>query len=260
MPKSEVARLRQRVLVINLILAIVLLVGPPASAQVKKDSGYFARVNTFGVFSSYSNDSSHILLGEAESRKLFLLGASYSRRLVLNPTLNLQYHLELMPLALESDPTLHLVLNWNQPAPPYPPINETLVPYNSCHTSSGTGTATFNGNSYTYTYSNSCGRQWTAGEAMAPVGLQLNFLPRNKTQVFVIGHGGYMYSTRAVPVMNAGTFNFTFDAGIGVEVYRSKTRSICAEYRYHHFSNKNTATANPGVDNGIFQVTYSFGR
>ena len=260
MPKNEVGPLRQRVLGICVIVTMVFLTGSSASAQVKKDSGYFARVNTFGVFSSYSNDSSHILLGEAENRKLFLLGASYSRRLILNPTLNLQYNLELMPLALESDPTIHFVLNWSQPAPPYPPINETLVPYNGCHTSSGTGTATFNGTSYTYTYSNTCGRQWTAGEAMSPVGLQLNFLPRSKTQLFVTGHGGYMYSTRAVPVMNAGTFNFTFDGGIGVEFYRSKTRSIRAEYRYHHFSNKNTASANPGVDNGIIQVAYSFGR
>lgn len=260
MPKTEGGRLRRRVLGSCVILTMVLLVGPSASSQGKKDSGYFARVNTFGVFSSYSNDSSHILLGEAESRKLFLLGGSYSRRLILDATVNLQYSLELMPLALESDPTVHLVVNWNQPAPPYPPINETLVPYDGCHASSGTGTATFNGTPYTYTYSNTCGRQWTAGEAMSPVGLQLNFLPRNKTQVFLSGHGGYMYSARPVPVMNAGTFNFIFDGGAGIEFYRSKTRSIRAEYRYHHFSNKDTADANPGVDNGIFQVTYSFGR
>jgi opacity protein-like surface antigen len=113
---------------------------------------------------------------------------------------------------------------------------------------------------YTVNLSNHCGRRWTAGEAMSPMGLQLNFLPRNKTQVFLIGHGGYMYSSREVPVENAGSFNFTFDAGIGVEFFRSKTRSIRADFRYHHFSNKDTATANPGVDNGIFQVTYSFGR
>jgi len=238
---------------------MILFVGGTASAQEKKES-YFARKNTFGVFTAYSNDSSHILLGEAENRRLFLLGASYSRRLILNHVVNLEYNGEVMPLALESDPTSHFILQWNPPAPPVPPINETVVPYTACHTSSGTGTATFNGTPYTYTYSNTCGRQWTAGEAMSPMGLQLNFLPRNKTQIFVIGHGGYMYSTRAVPVESAGSFNFTFDAGVGIEFYRSKTRSIRAEYRYHHFSNKDTATVNPGVDNGIFQVTYSFGR
>ena len=75
-----------------------------------------------------------------------------------------------------------------------------------------------------------------------------------------IGHGGYMYTTQEVPVADAGSFNFTFDGGIGVEVYRSRTKSVSLEYRYHHFSNNNTASANPGVDNGLFQATYSFGR
>jgi hypothetical protein len=247
--KIDGAGRRQSVLGISVILAMILFVGTSALAQDKRVDGYFARKNTFGVFSAYSNDSSHILLG-----------ASYSRRLILNHVLNWQYNLEIMPLALESDPTDHIMVTWDTPAPPYPPINETVVPYAACHSSSGTETVTVNGVPYIVNYSDRCGRQWTAGEAMSPVGLQVNFLPRNKTQVFLIGHGGYMYSTRAVPVQNAGSFNFTFDGGIGVEFYRSKTRSIRAEYRYRHFSNKNTADANPGVDNGIFQVTYSFGR
>jgi opacity protein-like surface antigen len=92
------------------------------------------------------------------------------------------------------------------------------------------------------------------------VGFQWNFLPRRKLQPFLIGHGGYMYSTQAIPVAQAGNFNFTFDLGVGLELYRTKTRSIRAEYRYHHISNHDTATANPGIDNGLFQVTYAFGR
>ncbi|MGA8086873.1 MAG: acyloxyacyl hydrolase [Terracidiphilus sp.] len=239
---------------------MILFVGLAASAQEKKDYGYFARVNTFGVFSAYSNDSSHILLGEAESRRLFFLGASYSRRLILNQFVNWQYNGEVMPLALESDPTDRITVTWNTPTPPLPPINQSVVTYTTCHSSSGMETVTVDGVAYTVNYSNQCGRRWTAGEAMSPMGLQLNFLPRNKTQVFLIGHGGYIYSTRAIPVENAGSFNFTFDGGVGVEFYRTNTQSIRAEYRYHHFSNKNTADANPGADNGTFQVTYSFGR
>jgi hypothetical protein len=45
-----------------------------------------------------------------------------------------------------------------------------------------------------------------------------------------------------------------------VELYRDKTRSIRAEYRYHHISNHGTAEENPGIDNGLVQITYSFGR
>jgi len=258
--KNERGCLRRKMFGAGVILAMILLVDPAAFAQVKKDDGYFARVNSFGIFSAYSNGSSHMILGEAESRRLFLLGASYSRRLILNHFVNWQYNIELMPLVLESDPTDHLMVTWDTPTPPFPSINQTVVTYTTCHSSSGTGSITVDGVSYPVNYSNQCGRRWTVGEAMSPMGLQLNFLPRHKMQPFVIGHGGYMYSTRPVPVENAGSFNFTFDGGVGVEFYRSKTRSIRADYRYHHFSNKDTADANPGVDNGVFQVTYSFGR
>jgi hypothetical protein len=32
------------------------------------------------------------------------------------------------------------------------------------------------------------------------------------------------------------------------------------EYQLQHYSNDYTASANPGVDSGIFKLTYSFGR
>jgi len=35
---------------------------------------------------------------------------------------------------------------------------------------------------------------------------------------------------------------------------------VRAEYRYHHISNHETASQNPGIDNELFQVTYAFGR
>jgi opacity protein-like surface antigen len=105
-----------------------------------------------------------------------------------------------------------------------------------------------------------CSRQWTIGEAISPVGFQWNFMPRRKLQPVVSGHGGYMYSTQPIPIPSAGSFNFTFDIGAGFELYQSKGRSIRAEYRYHHISNHNTAQENPGIDNGVFQVTWSFGR
>jgi opacity protein-like surface antigen len=90
--------------------------------------------------------------------------------------------------------------------------------------------------------------------------MQWNFLPRHTLQPFFTGHGGYMYSTQPIPINIAGSFNFTFDLGAGIELYRSKTRSIRAEYRYHHISNHETAGENPGIDNGLFQITYAFGR
>lgn len=233
-----------------------------ASAQSKVESPYYARVNTFGVFGAYSGDSSHMLLGDAENRKLLDFGVSYGRKLVLGRIVNWQYNGELLPVALESDPLVHDVTNQTAPAAGTTVINTTQAA--ACVATSGSynyvipytgGSTTFTG-----TYTQTCERKWTIGEGMSPVGFQWNFLPRNKLQPFFIGHGGYMYSTQTIPVTDAGSFNFTFDLGAGFELYRSKTRSIRAEYRYHHISNHGTATENPGIDNGLFQVTYAFGR
>lgn len=62
------------------------------------------------------------------------------------------------------------------------------------------------------------------------------------------------------PVYYAGSFNFTFDLGAGFEWYRSGNQSVRVQYRYHHISNHETAMYNPGIDNGVLQVAYVFGR
>jgi Lipid A 3-O-deacylase (PagL) len=228
------------------------------SAQTRSETPYYARVNTLGIFGAYSADSSHILLGYAENRELLDFGISYNRRLFLNNVVNWQYSGELLPVALESDPmsletvhstspTVGTILIGSQD----PMVTCTPLVLNYSFTNSGT--------TYTGTDTFSCsGRRWTMGEAMSPIGFQWNFLPLHSAQPFFVGHGGYMYSTRQIPVDNAGSFNFTFDLGAGVELYHGKTRSVRVEYRYHHISNHNTAQINPGIDNGLFQVTYCF--
>jgi opacity protein-like surface antigen len=230
-------------------------------AQSGPEGSFYARRNTFGFFSAYSPDSSHILLGYAAKRELLDFGASWNRRLILNRVVNWQYSFEVLPVALESDPTVTQSVQFTQPvqATTSTQIGATLV---SCTpiTFSFNGTGP-NGGPYSYTETDYCsGRRWTIGEAMSPVGFQWNFRPARKMQPFIDGHGGYMYSTKPIPIYDAGSFNFTFDLGAGFELYQSRSRSIRAEYRYHHISDHNTSAVNPGIDNGLFQVTYCFGR
>lgn len=230
-----------------------------AGAQTKSVTPVYSRLNTFSVFGAYSWDSSHMFLGFAENRQLLNLGVGYSRRLIRNRVVNWQYNAELMPVALESDPVVHNVVAQQTPTV------ETFVAnyrqWGACIPMSQTfSTTTPDGVVFSGTVTTTCSRTWTIGEAMSPVGFQWNFRPRHKVQPFLIGHGGYMYSTQAIPMDYAGSFNFTFDIGAGVEIYRSQTRSIRADYRYHHISNDDTAQYNPGIDNGLLQVTYSFGR
>lgn len=241
----------------------IALQAQQAASHAAADS-YYAHKNAFGFFAAYSNDSSHMLLGNAENRKLLEFGGSYNRSLLLKRTFHWQYSVEFLPVVLESDPVLSVTYYQSTPYtvtyanPPEPTVQ-------ACHPESGSyvniypiaggGTITYAG-----TDTVSCGRRWTMGQAFSPVGFQWNFRPRQKIQPFVAGHGGTMYSTHAIPVDTAGAFNFTFDFGAGLELFRTNTRSIRAEYRYHHISNHNTADTNPGIDNGVFQITYVFGR
>ncbi|MGA7525050.1 MAG: acyloxyacyl hydrolase [Acidobacteriaceae bacterium] len=239
---------------------ILLAAVPGLSAQTPTGNPSYARVNTFGFFAAYSNDSSHILLGDAANRKLLNLGVSYDRRLHLDRTVNWQYEAEFAPIALESDP-IEIVTTTGTLYGTNPPITFTEstgeTPVGKCVASSGTVVVP---GVESITYSGTCQRRWTIGEAMAPLGLRWNFRPEHRLQPFLDAHGGFMYSTQPIPVTDAGSFNFLFDTGVGLELVRSRTHSIRVEYRYHHISNGDTADSNPGIDNGLLQVTWAFGR
>lgn len=229
-------------------------------AQCGGQERYYSRANSFGIFAAYSEDSSHMLLGYARQRRLLEFGASYNRRLLMSRFANWQYSGEILPLALESDP-LSLLVN-HQASPSASTFVSTGSPMVSC--TPITEAYSFPGvNSQTYSgiATLGChGRRWTIGEAMSPVGMQWNFRPAGRLQPLFALHGGYMFSSRQIPVASAGSFNFTFDIGAGFELYRTQTRSIRFEYRYHHISNRSTAPLNPGIDNGLIQATYVFGR
>ncbi len=103
---------------------------------------------------------------------------------------------------------------------------------------------------------------------MSPLGAKLNLLPGRRLQPVFTLLGGSMFSTRPIPISQAGSFNFTLEVGAGIELFHSAIdapsrfgqRSLRVEYRYHHLSNGFTAQENPGIDSGLLQVTYAFGR
>ncbi|HUB28607.1 MAG TPA: acyloxyacyl hydrolase [Terracidiphilus sp.] len=231
-----------------------------ARAQSVSDGPFFARRQSFGIVAQYSNDSSHILIGQTEQRKILNLGVSYSRRLVAGRIVNWQYDAQIFPVALESDPLTTFLTTETSPvvasggesgAPP-------LV---KCAPQTTTYSYSINGVTYAGSQTSYCeGRRWTLGEGMSPIGMQWNFRPRRKLQPFLAGHGGYLYTTKPVPTTFAGSFNFTFDLDAGLELYRSPSQSIRVGYLFHHISDDYTTQQNPGIDNGVFQVSYQFGR
>jgi hypothetical protein len=239
--------------------ATLLLVCSVGVGSAQTDDKLYARTNSFGILTAYSNDSSHISLGFSENRKLLDIGLSYSRRLYLSHGMNIQYDGEILPVALDSDPVQVTTTTVTFPPPPETFTSTLASPtVYACHPASGTGTFGPTGPSFTFV--STCTRRWVIGEGISPIGFQWNLLPRRKLQAIAEGHIGYMYSTQTIPVAAAGSFNYTFDVGAGFELYRSHRQSWRAEYRYHHISNYDTANANPGIDNGVMQLSWLFGR
>jgi opacity protein-like surface antigen len=162
---------------------------------------------------------------------------------------------------LESDPVQTDVGHQISPPPAAGPSPYMLGPVLKC--SAGVGpaqTVVEDGVTYVFYIQTVCTRQTTIEQGFAPTGIRISFLPGHRLQPTLSSNAGYMFSTKPVPTATAGSFNYTFDFGAGIEYYLSTSRSVRLEYQVQHFSNKETSDQNPGVDSGFVKLTYAFGR
>jgi hypothetical protein len=225
--------------------------------------GYYSNRRAFNGFVEYSNDSSHMLLGYAEGRKISAIGVGMERRSFLSANLSGAWVAEVRPFMTVTDPTMtgfklmfpqqplySGVVSFTSPIPVDNPVTSTpssvvLVTQNQVYP----GTATYMG-----------GTRSTFVSAFSPLGYKLSAFPSKRIHPFVTGLGGFAVATRDIPVFNSSAFNYTFEVGGGVEWFQTHTRSCRFEYRYHHLANAGNTAANPGIDSGVVKVTYSFGR
>jgi hypothetical protein len=235
-----------------------IMLGSAVHAQVG-DSANFGRKNTYSVFVEYSNDSSHIFLGTSPNRKLASLGFQYERRLVANRALIWRYAAEFRPLILESDPTGAVTLTILSPPPTGVFAGQPEVSF-QCSSGLFNFSSTVDGTVFDETELIRCGRRWTYAQGFSPAGTRINLLPHRRLQPTASVLVGEMMSAKKIPLDTAGSFNFTLEFGAGLEFYESPSRSVRLEYQIQHFSNADTAQENPGVDNGLFKLTYNFGR
>jgi opacity protein-like surface antigen len=234
-----------------------------AASWAQDVGGYYSNRRAFSGFVEYSNDSSHMLLGYADGRKISAIGAGMERRSFLSTNLSGAWVAEVRPFMIVSDPTMtgfklefpqqpaySGVVSFASPVPVDKPVTSTpssviLVTQNQIYP----GTATYMG-----------GTRSTYVSAFSPLGYKLSAFPSKRIQPFVTGLGGFAVATRDIPVFNSSAFNYTFEVGGGVEWFQTHTRSCRFEYRYHHLANAGNTAANPGIDSGVVKVTYSFGR
>jgi hypothetical protein len=221
-----------------------------------QSNGIWTHKYDLGVFGEYAPNSTHIWLGYARQRKLVGAGGSLAWRLINRHSFELAYLIEVRPILMESDPTMVSITNpqfgtfWFVPpfvvVDPINPVNFTVIQSN--------------GNTQVYPWIADYSRRWTYTGGASPFGVKLNGFTHRRLQPEVMGNGGFLISTRDIPVADSSSFNFTFEFGAGLQWYRTPSQSIQAEFRYHHLSNGDLGTTNPGVDSVLWKVTYNFGR
>lgn len=222
------------------------------SAGKTADGEPYSRLNTWSVFTEYSNTSQHIFLGVSQQRRIVAAGVEYARRLVVKRRFEFAYLAQVRPLFFESDPILagfrsvatHQILQAFPNPQRVARLDHTqfvLLPQNILA-------------------EEFYGSQWTYGGGLNPIGFKWSFLPRRRLQPVMTFSSGFVVSTRDIPVDRSEAFNFTFELGFGLEYYFQPKHSLRLDYRVHHLSNAYIGFNNYGVDSNLFQLSYSFGK
>jgi hypothetical protein len=217
--------------------------GPGSKAAESQE--LFSSLNTWSAFAEYSPNSQHMFLGYSEQRRLVTFGGEYARRLSVKSWVTTFYVAQVRPVMLEGDPTLAGIRD---------PATGQVV-FRDPHPSRVEFAPLQN-----FSFQNFYNRQWTYAAGLNPLGFKANFLPHRRLQPFVAGGAGFLVSARDVPIDNTSNFNFSFEFGGGLEWYYIARRSLRFDYRLHHISNAFIGASNPGIDSGLWQITYSFGK
>ncbi len=245
----------------RMLAALALLLAASSRAQKQET---LTPLNSAAALVEYSNNSNHIVLGEALQRKFAGLALAYQRRISASHGMSWAYSVEIRPILIESDPTLRAVhiksvfegqtQNYDQVLHQQVPI---LNPAQFRNVSISGSTA--DGKPYLLQATYDHGRRWTYAPSVTPACFSVHVLPRHRLQPFLATTGGFIVSPRDIPVFKSSAFNFTFSFGGGLEWFCESKRSWIVEYRVQHLSNKDIGFTNPGFDSQFVRVGYRFG-
>ena len=177
----------------------------------------------FQFFGGYSPQSS-TFIGSESDRRLVLAGFSYRYRCWSWNPVSLSYTAGVMPAAI------------------------MMVPAQTYRVYGG--------------YFRNVAGHAVYGVAVAPVGLVLDFGRARRFHPFLETIEGVIASTEPIPENqpDASGLNFLFDFGVGLRWNIGAKRAVTLGYKFFHISNAGTTDFNPGVDNNVFYLGYSFLR
>ena len=202
--------------------AILLMIFAAAAFAQDNDLGK----NEFTVWGGYSPDSSTQIRGTGRTpdARFGIVALRYARRFNFSDTFNVKYTADVVPVASLSYPDIDI----NGPTCPtcLPVVVST--------------------------------RPSRYGFGAAPLGAQMNFRPRKKYQPFIETSGGLLYLNKRTPNFTGTRFQFTADVGAGLGIRMKDKKAFTIGYKYYHISNGNRGIENPGFDNNLIYVGYTF--
>lgn len=236
------------------MFAVTLCASGWSISAVGQEHGGFGGVWSYGFSSSYGPNSSHILIGEADQRRVWTLGAEYTHVLRQGPRFRFDYEGSVMPLWEERDPTVigtEFFVDGQAIVTPRSPVRVINI------THQPVGNILAGNNSIVPLYA-LFGAENTYAAAVSPLGARVSALPHSRIQPSFALDLGFVVGSRAIPVDDATQFNYMFALGPGVQFFTSARTSLRMEYIYRHFSNAGQGAENPGVDQGVVRLTLSY--
>ncbi|HEY0459964.1 MAG TPA: acyloxyacyl hydrolase [Pyrinomonadaceae bacterium] len=206
-----------------LLFALLLFVfGVTVFAQEEEEDEYKTGKNEFSAWGGFSPDTNTFLkIGRTPDARFGSVSFRYARRFNNSGKVNLKYTVDFTPVA---------VLN-------YPDIELARTPTGSIIRST---------------------RPTRYAWGIAPLGLRFNFRPRRRVQPFAESTGGFLYFNKTTPNFGGTRFNFTIDVGGGLEFKLKNKRALTVGYKYYHISNGFRGDYNPGYDNNLIYLGYTF--
>lgn len=208
------------------VLALIAT-GIPARAGLCASGDAGEPHREFRLLAGYS-PTSPTLIGTATDRQLAIAEFSYSYRCWLGSRVSLSFTAGVLPAVVVRQPQQTL----------------TLI------ASPGVG------------FTQNLPAHAVYGFGFTPVGFFAEFARRHWIHPIAEVDGGIVASTEPIPLRgnNATGLNFLFDFGGGIRWNAGPRQAVTAGYRFLHISNAGTTDFNPGLDNHVFYLSYSFLR
>jgi opacity protein-like surface antigen len=168
--------------------------------------------NEWEFIGGYSPGSGGPISG-LKDRQFILAGVAYSRPCWQIKRVDVAYTATFLPIAMVTQPDLPNMRSANPP----------VIPEHTVY-----------------------------GLSALPIGFSFRF-GRGTVQPFADMHGGILASWEPVPLdrPDATGLNFIFDFGGGLRFKTSARSAVNVGYKFVHFSNANTTSVNPGLDNNV---------